>query len=206
MRTDYRPEPLTRSGLAPDPLDQFSLWFDEAVSREVIEPNAFSLATATREGAPSLRTVLLKYFDADGFVFFTNYESAKAREIEANAKVCMLFPWLSLQRQIVIKGVAAKVSRGDSLRYFLRRPRDSQLGAWISRQSEVISSRRLLEAKLAEVREKFARGDVSLPPFWGGYRIRPDSYEFWQGCPHRIHDRFLYRPSDEGWSIERLSP
>jgi pyridoxamine 5'-phosphate oxidase len=207
MRTEYEPEELRRSFLADDPFEQFTTWFEQANQAKVIEPNAFSLATANANAAPALRTVLLKYYDTDGFVFFTNYESAKARDIAENSAVCMLFPWLALHRQVIIKGTAAKISSKDSLKYFLKRPRDSQLGAWISQQSTVISSRSVLESKLAEIKNRFSRGDISLPPFWGGFQIRPASFEFWQGGPNRLHDRFLYERPDEGaWSIQRLSP
>lgn len=207
MRTDYNPEELRRSSLADDPFEQFTRWFQEANDARVLEPNAFSLATANASGHPALRTVLLKYYDTDGFIFFTNYESAKARDIEENRSVCMMFPWLALQRQVIIRGEASKISAKDSLRYFLKRPRDSQLGAWISQQSSVISSRKVLESKLDEVKAKFKRGDISLPPFWGGFRIRPISFEFWQGGSNRLHDRFFYESNqDESWNIERLSP
>jgi pyridoxamine 5'-phosphate oxidase len=208
MRTDYRPEELRRSSLADDPFEQFTHWFEQANETKVIEPNAFSLATANSDGVPALRTVLLKYYDSDGFVFFTNYESAKAQDIAENPAVCMMFPWLAMHRQVIIKGVASKISSKDSLKYFLKRPRDSQLGAWISQQSSVISSRSVLESKLAEIKNRFSHGDISLPPFWGGFQIRPSSFEFWQGGPNRIHDRFLYQPAgdDEPWSIKRLSP
>ena len=207
MRTEYEPEALTRASLADDPLAQFTRWFDEACDAKLLEPNAFSLATANADAAPALRTVLLKYYDREGFVFFTNYESAKARDIEANPQVCVLFPWLALHRQVIIKGRAEKISAKDSLSYFLKRPRDSQMGAWVSQQSSVISSRSVLESKLAAIKSRFSKGDISLPPFWGGYRIRPQTFEFWQGGKSRLHDRFLYeRSDDDDWSIERLSP
>ncbi len=207
MRLDYSEEELRRSSLKGDAFEQFSSWFEQACESEVHEPNAFSLATVNEDGQPSLRTVLLKYFDKDGLVFFTNYESHKAMEIEGNNQVSMLFPWLTMQRQVIVKGCAVKVSATESLKYFLKRPKDSQLGAWISRQSSVISSRQVLESKLAEIKARFTKGDVSLPPFWGGYRIEPKSFEFWQGGESRIHDRFLYSRGEEGgWEIERLSP
>lgn len=209
MRLDYSEGELRRSSLKDDALEQFTTWFDQACEADVHEPNAFSLATVGENGQPSLRTVLLKYFDRDGLVFFTNYESNKAMEIAGNNKVSMLFPWLTLQRQVIIKGRASKVSAAESLKYFLKRPKDSQLGAWISRQSSVISSRSVLESKLAEIKERFTKGDISLPPFWGGYRIEPQSLEFWQGGESRIHDRFLYTRESGGggaWNIERLSP
>lgn len=207
MRTDYQPEELRRASLAENPFEQFTLWFEEATASPQVEPNAFSLATTSAQGLPSLRTVLLKYFDEAGFVFFTNYESAKAKDISENPQVCMMFPWLTLSRQVVIKGAAVKISTGDSLKYFIRRPRDSQLGAWISQQSSVISSRSILESKMEEIRQRFGRGDISLPPFWGGFRVVPTRFEFWQGGPNRIHDRFLYSlEGDNSWTIQRLAP
>ncbi|NOY00699.1 MAG: pyridoxamine 5'-phosphate oxidase [Verrucomicrobia bacterium] len=207
MRLDYSEGELRRSSLKDNAFEQFSSWFEQACASEVHEPNAFSLATVSEDGQPSLRTVLLKYFDGDGLVFFTNYESHKAMEIEGNDKVSMLFPWLTMQRQVIVKGRASKVSAAESLKYFLKRPKDSQLGAWISRQSSVISSRSVLEGKLAEIKARFSKGDISLPPFWGGFRIEPQSFEFWQGGESRIHDRFLYTRGDESdWNIERLSP
>lgn len=207
MRMDYTKGELRRSSLKDDAFEQFSAWFEQACAADVHEPNALSLATVGRDGQPSLRTVLLKYFDQDGLVFFTNYESNKAMEIAGNNKVAMLFPWLTMQRQVVVKGTATKVSAAESLKYFLKRPKDSQFGAWISRQSSVISSRHVLESKLAEIKARFSKGDISLPPFWGGFRIKPKSFEFWQGGESRIHDRFLYtRDNGTGWRIERLSP
>lgn len=207
MRLDYSQGELRRSSLKEDAFEQFSAWFDQACAADVHEPNAFSLATVGGDGQPSLRTVLLKYFDQQGLVFFTNYESNKAMEIAGNNKVSMLFPWLTMQRQVIVKGCATKVSAAESLKYFLKRPKDSQFGAWISRQSSVISSRQVLESKLAEIKARFSKGDISLPPFWGGFRIEPKSFEFWQGGESRIHDRFLYTRDDEaGWRIERLSP
>ena len=206
MRLDYSQGELRRSDLKEDAFEQFSDWFEQACAADVHEPNAFSLATVNSEGQPSLRTVLLKYFDQEGLMFFTNYESNKAKEIEGNPRVSMLFHWLTMQRQVIIKGSASKVSTAESLKYFLKRPRDSQFGAWISQQSSVISSRKILESKLAEIKQRFSKGDMSLPPFWGGFRIEPQSFEFWQGGENRIHDRFLYTREGDGWKIERLSP
>lgn len=209
MREEYPADGLRRSSLDDNPFEQFTRWFKDASEAQLCEPNGFSLATAAADpgSAPSARTVLLKYFDAEGFVFFTNYESNKAREIAENPGVCMLFPWLPLHRQVTIKGSAARISAAESLKYFLKRPRDSQLGAWISQQSSVISSRSVLETKFAEVKRRFLKGDISLPSFWGGYRIRPDCFEFWQGGRNRLHDRFSYRRQDDGnWNIERLAP
>ena len=207
LRQEYLKGGLRRENLDADPLGQFQQWFQQAISAGLLEPNALTLATVDEAGRPSQRTVLLKYFDASGFVFFTNLESRKARHMAANPEVSLLFPWLSLERQIIINGRAEKVSTAESLKYFLSRPRDSQLGAWVSQQSSVISSRSLLEQKLAEIKRKFSSGEVPLPSFWGGYRIVPHEIEFWQGGAGRLHDRFLYtREADATWSIRRLSP
>jgi pyridoxamine 5'-phosphate oxidase len=165
-----------------------------------------TLATVSEQGQPFMRTVLLKYFDRQGFVFFTNYESRKATQIEANHRVSILFTWLPLQRQIHITGTAEKVTTAESLAYFTSRPRGSQLGAWTSPQSSIISSRQILLMQLEEIKNKFLDGEIPLPSFWGGYRIVPDSFEFWQGCTNRLHDRFLYTHQDDQWQIQRLAP
>ncbi|MCH2269763.1 MAG: pyridoxamine 5'-phosphate oxidase [SAR324 cluster bacterium] len=206
MRQGYQNEGLTKEQLSPDPFLQFEAWFSEANNSEPI-PNAMSLATVSRSGAPMLRTVLLKLFDENGFVFFTNYKSRKADQIAENPNVATLFNWVALERQVSIIGVAEKIDTSESLKYFLSRPRGSQLGAWVSDQKSVLSSRKILEMKLDEIKRKFAKGKIPLPDFWGGYRIKPDSFEFWQGRPNRLHDRFLYSKSDnESWCIERLAP
>lgn len=166
-----------------------------------------SLATVSEEGRPSIRTVLLKEFDERGFVFFTNLESAKAREISKNPNVSLLFPWLPLERQAIINGTAKKLPATAALKYFITRPVHSQLAAWVSPQSRVITSRQLLEAKLDEMRRKFSDGKIPLPSFWGGFRVAPKTFEFWQGGAHRLHDRFLYSRTDSNrWQIERLAP
>ncbi|HBL55513.1 MAG TPA: pyridoxamine 5'-phosphate oxidase [Candidatus Lambdaproteobacteria bacterium] len=206
MRQGYEDAGLTREQLNSDPFLQFEAWFSEANDSEPI-PNAMSLATVSRSGAPMLRTVLLKLFDENGFVFFTNYKSRKADQIAENPNVATLFNWVALERQVSIIGVAEKIDTSESLKYFLSRPRGSQLGAWVSDQKSVLSSRKILEMKLDEIKRKFAKGKIPLPDFWGGYRIKPDSFEFWQGRPNRLHDRFLYSKSDnESWCIERLAP
>lgn len=207
LRTDYPQKGLSRQELRQSPFEQFEIWFREATKTEIPEPNAMSLATVSDNGSPSQRTVLLKCYDKDGFVFFTNYESNKAKHIEKNPKVSILFLWGALARQVQICGTASKISASDSLKYFVTRPRGSQLGAWCSQQSSVISSRTLIELKLKEMKEKFLNRKVPLPSFWGGYRVLPTSFEFWQGQTSRLHDRFLYsRIEDETWNIERLAP
>ncbi len=207
LRREYTRAGLERGDLDEDPVAQFERWFEEACAVGVREPNAMSLATVDGVGSPGLRTVLLKYFDRTGFVFFTNLESSKASQISRNSQVSLLFPWLELERQVTISGPAATVSRAETLRYFSRRPRESQVGAWISRQSSVISSRKLLRMKFEEMRRKWHDGEVPLPDFWGGYRVWPESIEFWQGRPNRLHDRFLYRRMEDNlWQIDRLAP
>jgi pyridoxamine 5'-phosphate oxidase len=206
FRKEYSDRGLRRDELNPDPVAQFSAWFIQATGLAVHEPNAMTLATVDENGMPFQRTVLLKYYDHDGFVFFTNYGSRKAAQIAANPNVCLLFPWITLERQVIIQGRAERISTAESLRYFASRPRESQIGAWVSNQSEVISSRKFLMQKLAEIRDKFNHGEIPLPSFWGGYRVVPQAIEFWQGGPARLHDRFLYRKNDQGWHIERLSP
>lgn len=206
FRKDYSDRGLRREDLEADPMVQFEHWFRQATELGLHEPNAMSLATADAVGRPLLRTVLLKYFDHRGFVFFTNYESRKARQIAENPNVSLLFPWIPLERQVVVQGRAERIPTTESLKYFASRPRESQLGAWVSNQSSVIGSRKLLLAKLAEIRDKFGHGEIPLPSFWGGFRVVPDHIEFWQGGSARLHDRFLYRREAADWSIERLSP
>lgn len=210
FRKEYSEKGLYRDELKVEPVAQFAEWFEQAVELKVHEPNAVTLATVDENGMPFQRTVLLKYFDEKGFVFFTNYESRKARQMEANPKVSMLAPWVILERQVIIQGKVEKISTAESLKYFTSRPRESQLGAWVSNQSEVISSRKLLMQKLQEIKDKFKEGEIPLPSFWGGYRLVPEQIEFWQGGPARLHDRFLYTRLGDSpatdWKIERLSP
>jgi pyridoxamine 5'-phosphate oxidase len=207
QRSDYDKGKLEREDLAGNPVEQFAVWFKQACETKVIEPNAMSLATVGADGQPLVRTVLLKSYDNHGFVFFTNLESRKARHIKENPNVSLLFPWLALQRQVIVNGRAERVSMAESVAYFLTRPRGSQLGAWISQQSSVVTSRQLLESKWAEMERKFAGVEVPLPSWWGGYRVVPANIEFWQGRANRLHDRFLYSKQPDGaWNIERLSP
>jgi pyridoxamine 5'-phosphate oxidase len=207
LRQEYTQAELRRKDLQADPFKQFELWFQQACHAELQEPNAMVLATASTTGEPSVRTVLLKYFDSQGFVFFTNYESRKARQISQNPQVSLLFLWLPLQRQVQITGRAEKVSTAESLRYFVTRPRGSQLGAWCSQQSSIISSQQLMSMQFEQMQQKFANREIPLPPFWGGYRVVPYRFEFWQGRPNRLHDRFQYlQQTDQSWEIQRLSP
>jgi pyridoxamine 5'-phosphate oxidase len=198
---------LRRRDLDPDPIKQFSNWFTAAIEAQIRDVNAMSLATAGRDAKPSVRVVLLKGFDQDGFVFFTNYESEKGKELEANPYAALGFYWIELDRQIRISGPVKKTSREEAERYFHSRPIGSQLGAWASRQSEVIDARRVLDARMAEMTERYAEKPIPLPPHWGGFRVRPERFEFWQGRPNRLHDRFRYtRKPDGKWTIDRLAP
>ena len=198
---------LRRSDLNPDPIKQFANWFTTAIETGIRDVNAMSLATAGQDAKPSVRIVLLKRFDEDGFVFFTNYESEKGKQLEANPYAALGFYWIELDRQIRISGKVDKTSREESQTYFHSRPVGSQLSAWASRQSAVLDGRRVLDARMEEMNERFADKRVPLPPHWGGYRLKPDNMEFWQGRSNRLHDRFRYtRQSDGSWLIERLAP
>ncbi len=207
LRNDYRRGTLRRGDLAPDPFAQLTQWMNEAIKAGVIEPTAMSLATVSPEGMPSLRTVLLKGIEEGGLLFYTNLGSRKAGQLEKNAAVSLLLPWLAMERQVMVTGRVSPLSREKAAAYFASRPRESQLAAWASRQSSELSGRAELETALAQVRAQFGEGPIPLPPFWGGYRVEAASIEFWQGGAHRLHDRFEYRPTgDGGWSIHRLSP
>lgn len=207
LRREYSTRGLRRADLDPDPFAQFRLWFQEAQKAELLEPNAMTCATADRTGRVTARTVLLKAFDARGFVFFTNTGSLKARQMAENAHAALLFAWLPLERQVSISGPVERISTAETLAYFASRPFGSKLGAWVSQQSSIIPSRKLLEMKFEEMKAKFASGEVPLPEFWSGYRVAPETIEFWQGGKDRLHDRFLYtRQPGDSWSISRLSP
>ena len=205
LRKEFRQTGLNRSELDSDPFKQFSLWFSQAIKVGIVEPSAMSLATSD-ENEIGIRTVLLKHFDDKGFVFFTNYSSKKSQQIEVKPQAALLFSWLDLGRQVKIVGSVEKITTLESIKYFSSRPKDSQLGAWASQQSATISSRSLLVSQFESMKNKFSKGEVPLPDFWGGYRVIPQSIEFWQGRESRLHDRFIYQRSETGWSINRLSP
>ncbi|MGL6135598.1 MAG: pyridoxamine 5'-phosphate oxidase [Prochlorococcaceae cyanobacterium] len=212
LRREYSQAGLQRKDLAGEPVAQFRLWFEQASAAGLLEPNAMVLGTVDGQ-RPSTRTVLLKAYDQRGFVFFTNYGSRKAREIDAQPRVSLLFPWYGLERQVAILGAAERISAAESLAYFSSRPFGSRVGAWVSQQSSVISSRSILEMKWEEMKRRFASGEVPLPGAWGGFRVVPLEVEFWQGRENRLHDRFRYRrlAKDGGgegpdWGIERLAP
>ena len=206
FRHEYIGEGLRRAGLNPDPIKQFQNWFTAAFDAQILDANAMTLATCV-DGKPAARVVLLKDFDARGFVFFTNYTSQKGRQLEKNPNAALVFYWMEVERQIRIEGKVEKTSHQESEEYFHSRPIGAQLGAWASRQSEVIDARRILEARLEEMKQRFAEGQVPLPPHWGGFRLKPERIEFWQGRPDRLHDRFRYTLQKNGaWSIERLAP
>lgn len=206
MRKEYTTKGLRRKDLDNSPFKQFERWFNEVLDVSLIEPNAFTLATVGKDMKPSQRTVLLKMYDEKGFVFFSNYGSKKSKQVEENPNASAHFAWLGLERQVRIEGKIEKISKAESLKYFLSRPKGSQLGAWVSHQSEVVNSRSVLEAKFEEVRKKFSKGEIPFPSFWGGYIIKPDFFEFWQGGKDRLHDRFTYTLNDKNWDINRLEP
>jgi len=207
LRREYTAGGLRRAELNPNPIAQFQKWFDEALQAQLIEPSAMTLATVDRDGTPSSRIVLLKGADEPGFTFFTNYESRKGRELAGNPRAALTLFWPELEREICIAGTVSKTSRADSEKYFAVRPRGSQLGAWVSKQSSVVPGREFLEARLAEVEKQFVNRDVETPPYWGGYLLAPTRIEFWQGRPNRLHDRFQYLKQPDGsWVIQRLSP
>jgi pyridoxamine 5'-phosphate oxidase len=206
LRKDYSLAGLTEKDLARDPYRQFEKWFQEAEAAKIAEPNAMTLCTSTRDGRPSARTVLLKGIDGRGFVFYSNYESRKGRELHENPVTTMVFPWLALERQVIVEGAVTKVPREESEAYFHSRPRASQLAAWVSQQSSIISGRSVLEDSMKMLEQKYAGREIPLPPHWGGWRLVPATVEFWQGRRSRLHDRLRYRRDKDSWVIERLAP
>lgn len=206
LRREYTRGGLRRKDLPADPLMLFERWLGQAVEAQLPDPTAMSVATVDENGQPYQRIVLLKHVDQQGMVFYTNLGSRKAHHLENNPRISLLFPWHMLERQVMVLGRVEKLSLLEVMKYFHSRPRDSQIGAWVSKQSNRISARGVLESKFLELKQKFQQGEVPLPSFWGGYRITIDSMEFWQGGEHRLHDRFFYQREADGWKIDRLAP
>ena len=208
IRRQYGTDKLTASQLQADPIDQFQLWLDQAIESNLFtDPTAMNVATVDEAGMPSQRIVLLKQYDQQGFVFYTNLESNKEQQLKGNNKISLHFAWLSMARQVIIRGEAEKLSVAQATQYFLSRPHDSQLAAWASHQSKPVAARKFLEQAFMQMKHKFTKGQVPLPSFWGGYRVKPVSIEFWQGRDNRLHDRFLYKRDEDGnWTKERLQP
>jgi pyridoxamine 5'-phosphate oxidase len=205
-RREYDYGKLSRESLLDNPFEQFKLWMAQAIEADIQDPTAMSVATVNAEGKPWQRMVLLKDFDERGFVFYTNLGSRKAAEIKGNAQVSLHFPWLQLDRQVIVGGCAERLSTVDVIKYFLSRPKGSQLAAWASKQSSRVNSRQALETQFEQVKEKFSKGEIPLPDFWGGYLVVPQEIEFWQGGENRLHDRFCFKRENDQWDIARLSP
>ncbi|MFA0626251.1 pyridoxamine 5'-phosphate oxidase [Vibrio sp. 10N.222.49.A3] len=206
IRREYAKGGLRRKDLAADPIEQFNLWLEQAIEAKLTDPTAMTVATVDENGQPFQRIVLLKNVDKDGFVFYTNLGSRKAHQLERNSKISLHFPWHPLERQVHITGTAEKLTAMENMKYFSSRPKESQLAAIASKQSSRISARGILEGKYLELKQKFAKGEIPVPSFWGGFRVRVDSIEFWQGGEHRLHDRFLFSRQDSRWDIDRLAP
>lgn len=206
LRRDYLMGGLEQADLDADPINQFERWLQQAIELQLKDPTAMTVATVDASGQPSQRIVLLKQVDSRGFVFFTNYGSRKAQELSVNNKVSLHFPWHDIERQVKVCGVASKISAAESAKYFLSRPKESQLAAWASHQSHPVSTRQILMQQVARMKEKFAKGDIPAPDFWGGFRVVPHEIEFWQGGANRLHDRFVYRREGDAWAIARLAP
>lgn len=206
IRREYTRGGLRRDDLPEEPLRLFDKWLQQAVEAQLTDPTAMTVATVDPQGQPYQRIVLLKHFDQDGFVFYTNLGSRKAAQLEENPRISLHFPWHPLERQVHITGEVEKLSKMEVMKYFSSRPKESQIAAWASKQSSRISARQALEGKFMELKQKFAKGEVPLPTFWGGYRVKVNSMEFWQGGANRLHDRFLFTRDGEQWQIERLAP
>ncbi|WP_299689878.1 pyridoxamine 5'-phosphate oxidase [uncultured Vibrio sp.] len=206
IRREYAKGGLRRKDLASDPIEQFNLWLEQAIEAKLTDPTAMTVATVDENGQPYQRIVLLKNVDQDGFVFYTNLGSRKAHQLEHNSKISLHFPWHPLERQVHITGTAEKLSAMENMKYFSSRPKESQLAAIASKQSSRISARGILEGKYLELKQKFEKGEIPVPSFWGGFRVRVDSIEFWQGGERRLHDRFLFSRQDNSWDIDRLAP
>jgi pyridoxamine 5'-phosphate oxidase len=206
LRKEYTRAGLAESDVASDPVEQFRRWFDEALAAGLYEPNAMTVATAAPNGRPSARVVLLKGFDERGYVFYTNYEGRKGRELEENPRAALLFYWGELERQVRVEGTVSRVSKEESDAYYASRPRGSRLGAWASEQSRTVEGREVLEDRIEDLEAEYEGREVPRPPFWGGYRVVPEVVEFWQGRENRLHDRIVYRRRGAGWRIERLQP
>lgn len=206
LRREYTRGGLRRADLTADPLELFERWLKQACEAQLADPTAMCVATVDEHGQPYQRMVLLKHYDARGMVFYTNLGSRKAGHLSHNPRISLHFPWHALERQVMMLGHAEPLPLLDVIKYFHSRPKDSQIGAWVSRQSSRISARGILEGKFLEMKQKFQQGEVPLPSFWGGYRVVIDTMEFWQGGEHRLHDRFIYQRRDADWSIDRLAP
>ncbi|WP_339644476.1 pyridoxamine 5'-phosphate oxidase [uncultured Porticoccus sp.] len=205
-RREYQYGRLRRESLKDSPFEQFNLWMEQAIHSDLSDPTAMCLATVNAEGKPWQRTVLLKGMDERGLMFYTNLGSRKAREMSGNPNVSLIFPWMRMDRQVIVGGQVERLTKTEVLSYFLKRPRGSQLAAWASQQSSRLSSRQALETQFIQMKEKFAAGEIPVPDFWGGYRVVPSEFEFWQGGENRLHDRFQYLRSENGWTILRLAP
>ncbi|PHQ58659.1 MAG: pyridoxamine 5'-phosphate oxidase [Porticoccus sp.] len=205
-RREYQYGRLRRESLKASPFEQFNLWMEQAIHSDLSDPTAMCLATVNAEGKPWQRTVLLKGMDERGLMFYTNLGSRKAREMSGNPNVSLIFPWMRMDRQVIVGGQVERLTKTEVLSYFLKRPRGSQLAAWASQQSSRLNSRQALEAQFIQMKEKFAAGEIPVPDFWGGYRVVPSEFEFWQGGENRLHDRFQYLRSENGWTILRLAP
>jgi len=206
IRREYLKGGLRRKDLQENPVDQFNIWLQQAVDAGLTDPTAMTVATVDENGQPFQRIVLLKDVDDSGFVFYTNLASRKAQQIEQSSKVSIHFPWHPIERQVHITGTAEKLSAIENMKYFSSRPKESQIAAWASKQSSRLSARGLLEGKYLELKKKFEKGEIPVPSFWGGYRIKVESIEFWQGGEHRLHDRFIFTRAESGWDVERLAP